>query len=112
MNSKIFIETDTVEWENLGNGVKRKILGYNSEIMMVYVEFKKDSIGYLHKHPHTQVSYIESGSFEVQVGNEKNILRKGDCYFVPPNIEHGVVALEDSTLIDVFSPAREDFLKK
>ena len=110
-NSELFIEGKSIEWEKVGEGVRRRIMGYDPNLMMVHVEFKKGSIGYLHKHPHTQVTYIESGSFEVQIGGEKKILGGGDCYFIPPNIDHGVVALEDSQLTDVFTPVREDFLK-
>jgi quercetin dioxygenase-like cupin family protein len=110
-NSELFIEGKSIAWEVVGDGVRRRILGYDPNLMMVYVEFKRGSIGYVHKHPHTQVTYIESGSFEVQIGSEKKKLGAGDCYFIPPNVEHGVVALEDSKLTDVFTPVREDFLK-
>ena len=110
--SDMYVFNDQIEWETAAEGVKRKILGYDNNLMMVLVEFQKDSIGYLHKHIHTQVSYVITGSFEVQIGNEKKIQKAGDCYFLPPDIEHGVVALEDSSLIDVFTPCREDFIKK
>jgi len=105
-----FVEQSAIAWEDLGGGVRRKILGYDSSLMMVVVEFKKASIGYVHKHPHRQVTYVQSGSFEVQVDGKKHVLRTGDCFFILPDLEHGVVALEDSCLVDVFTPAREDFL--
>jgi Uncharacterized conserved protein, contains double-stranded beta-helix domain len=108
--SELFIINDKIEWEEAGKGVQRKILGYNKDIMMLEVDFKKGGIGYLHKHPHKQVTYIIAGKFEVQIGNETKILRKGDCYIIPSDIEHGVIALEDSKLVDVFTPCREDFL--
>jgi quercetin dioxygenase-like cupin family protein len=106
---QIHIQSDSIPWEQISDGIRRKILGHDSDLMMVVVEFKKGSAASVHKHPHRQVSYIEAGSFEVQVGNEKKILKKKDCFFIPPNIEHGVIALEDGCVIDVFSPAREDF---
>lgn len=107
-----FVFNSDYEWENAGEGVRRKILGYDNDLMLVLVEFKKGSIGYVHKHFHKQISYLISGSFEVNINGEKKILKAGDVYFIEPNIEHGVVALEDSSLIDVFNPCREDFLKK
>lgn len=112
IGSDMYVFSNNVEWETTGEGVRRKILGYNNDLMLLIVEFKKGSIGYVHKHYHTQVSYIISGSFEVQIGAEKKTQKAGDCYFLPPDIEHGVVALEDSSLIDVFTPHREDFIKK
>ena len=113
MNSQsdVYIQDNKIEWEAVDNSVKRKILGYDKNIMMVKVEFQKGGIGYVHKHPHSQVTYVQSGKFEVQIGEEKKILSGGDCYFIPPNIEHGALNLEKGVLIDVFSPMREDFMK-
>jgi quercetin dioxygenase-like cupin family protein len=104
------IKAGAAEWEVVAEGVRRKILGYDPHLMMVHVEFAKGSIGYVHRHPHRQVTFVERGSFEVQVGERKSTLSAGDCFFIPPEIDHGVVALEDGSLVDVFTPAREDFL--
>lgn len=104
------IVASEIPWEAAGTGVRRQILGFDRELMLVRVVFEKGSIGYVHKHPHRQVTLVESGVFEVQVGPEKRRLKGGDCFFIPPNVEHGVVAEEDGVLVDVFTPAREDFL--
>ncbi len=106
----IFIENHKVDWEQVDPGVKRKILGYDKNIMMVKVNFEKGGIGTIHSHHHSQVTYVLSGSFEVQIGKEKKILNAGDSFYIPPHIEHGAVNLEQGELVDVFSPAREDFL--
>lgn len=99
------------EWEDLGNGVSRQILGYNSQVMMVIVKFEKEAVGALHQHFHSQITYVAEGSFKVTNDNETKILKKGDGFFAQPNIEHGVVCLEEGILIDSFAPYREDFLK-
>jgi len=106
-----FVFNEDYEWENASDGVKRKILGYDKDLMLVLVEFNKGAVGYLHKHPHKQISYLVKGSFEVTIGDEKKIQKAGDVYFILPNIEHGVLALEDGVIIDVFSPYRDDFIK-
>jgi quercetin dioxygenase-like cupin family protein len=110
--SDLFIGAEHLPWENVGEGVRRRILGYDAEIMMVCVNFEKGSVGSVHKHPHRQVTLVDEGSFEVQIGLERRVLKSGDSFFVPPDVEHGVVALERGTLIDVFTPAREDFLAR
>jgi len=104
------IRADATGWETVGEGVKRKILGYDGALMMVHVRFAKGSIGSVHRHPHRQVTFVERGIFEVQVGTRKTTLGSGDCFFIPPDVDHGVVALEEGSLVDVFTPAREDFL--
>jgi quercetin dioxygenase-like cupin family protein len=53
--------------------------------MMVKVKFEKDAIGPLHEHPHTQVSYVESGLFEVTIGDKKKIIKKGDGFLYFPS---------------------------
>lgn len=105
-----FVISDNIAWEATDEGVQRKVLGYDEQLMLVCVQFEKGAAGSPHHHIHRQVSYVESGSFEVTIGGNKKILQKGDCFFVKPNLIHGVVALEKGTLIDVFTPAREDFI--
>src|SRR5215831_18329898 len=99
--AKPFIKSGNDEWKTVDNGVQRKILGYDDQVMMVHIRFEKGAIGALHHHVHRQVSYVESGSFEVTIDGKKNILEQGDCFFVAPDLIHGVVALEKGSLVDV-----------
>jgi quercetin dioxygenase-like cupin family protein len=103
------IEGET-DWHDLDDGVQRKIFGYDNRVMMVKVKFERDAVGVLHKHPHTQISYVESGVFETTIGEEKKVLKKGDGFYIPSNVTHGVICIEAGMLVDVFSPHREDFL--
>jgi quercetin dioxygenase-like cupin family protein len=107
---RTFINSGNIEWEEVAEGMERKILGYDDQVMMVLVRFEKGAIGALHHHVHRQVSYVDSGRFEVTIDGKKTILEKGDCFFVAPDLVHGVVALEKGTLVDVFTPARMDFI--
>jgi len=99
-----------IPWQDLGNGIHRQVYGYDETIMLVKAKFEKGAVGVLHQHPHVQVTYVESGAFEMTIGDEKKIIRKGDGYYVPPNVIHGCVCLEPGLLVDVFTPVREDFL--
>ncbi len=107
---KPFIAADKIEWQKVDIGIERKILSHDDEVMMVCVRFEKGSVGSLHHHVHRQISYIESGRFEITIDGEKSELKQGDCFFVAPDLVHGVVALEAGTLVDIFAPARKDFL--
>lgn len=108
--SESILKSSQQEWEEVGPGISRKITAYNDTIMMVLVKFEKGGIGKPHSHPHSQSSYIESGEFEVQMGDTFQILKQGDCFLAPPNTTHGVVCKSAGVLVDVFSPVREDFL--
>ncbi|MCI5044323.1 MAG: cupin domain-containing protein, partial [Aquisalinus sp.] len=99
-----------VQIDQIEPGIKRQILGYNEHVMMVRVWFDSGAVGSMHTHHHSQVSYVESGVFEVAIGGDKKTLCKGDCFYVAPQVEHGAVCIEAGVLLDVFSPSREDFL--
>lgn len=79
--------------------------------MMVEVTFKKGAEGEVHSHLHEQVSYVSSGSFEFNLDGDRQIVKRGDSIYIPSNTPHGAFAIEDeSIIIDVFTPQREDFL--
>lgn len=108
--SKNFIPCEKKEWEDLGGGIQRYMLGYDDQIMMVKVKFEKGAVGAPHAHVHSQTTYCESGKFEFTIGGKTDIVNTGDGVYIDPNVQHGAVCLEAGTLIDVFSPMREDFL--
>ena len=109
--SEPFVRASSTPWENASDaGIRRQILGHGPDLMLVRVEFERGAVAALHHHPHRQVSYVASGRFEVTIDGERTELGPGDCFFVSADRVHGVVALDGGTLIDAFTPAREDFL--
>ncbi|MEI7589687.1 MAG: cupin domain-containing protein [Chitinophagia bacterium] len=108
--SNVFIENEIVAWTKVAPGIERSILAYDDSLMLVKVKFDKEAIGVLHQHPHVQISYIESGLFEVEIGGEKKVMKSGDTFYAPSNVWHGVVCLEKGVLLDSFSPMRKDFI--
>lgn len=109
-SSDAFVVADHAVVETVGAGIKRQILGYDDSLMVVRVQFEEGAEGYVHAHPHAQVSYVESGEFDVIVDGVTRALRPGDSFYVQPNLDHGAVCRKAGVLLDVFSPAREDFL--
>ena len=112
MSGGAFVKGAETEWEEMAPGVRRQILGHGPDLMMVRVEFEPNAVGALHAHPHRQVTYVAAGSFEVSVDGTWQLLGPGDCFYAAAGVEHGVVAREAGTLVDVFTPAREDFLRR
>ncbi len=103
---------DDQPWTELGDGIRRKIVGHTPELMSVLVQFDRGAIGTPHAHDaHDQIAFVISGSFDCEVGGVKRVLKPGDAFVAPRLTRHGVVALEaGSTLLDQFSPRREDYL--
>lgn len=106
----LFVEASDDGWLDLGNGVRRRVRLRLPQMMLVEFAFEAGAIGALHSHPHVQCSYVEKGAFDVTIGGVTQRLTKGAGFIVPPNAEHGVVALEAGLLVDVFTPQRDDFL--
>jgi len=86
---------DETPWEPVAEGLSRQIMGYDGKIMLVKAKFETGAVGNLHKHYHSQVTYVASGEFKMTIGDD---------------VRHGCVCTKPGILIDVFSPAREDFL--
>lgn len=110
-SSKEFIFGDEMDWETVGEGVRRKIMAYDDKIMLVKVEFDEGGIGPMHDHYHSQTTYVVSGEFELTIGKETKLMKAGDAFYIPPHVSHGAICKKAGILIDVFSPIREDFME-
>lgn len=97
-------------WTETAPGNRRAVLSERPELMLVAFSFDEGAVGALHSHPHTQVSYVAEGTFDVTVDGTTTTLGAGSSFIVAPNLVHGVVALEKGLLIDSFTPRRDDFL--
>ena len=57
----------------------------------------------------TSTAGTSPGRVPFRIGPVESELGPGSSYLIPGDVPHHVVALEDATLIEVFSPVREDF---
>jgi len=106
---KLFAQPEDGKVTQLDGSSRRVILDL-PELMLVEFTFDKGGVGALHSHPHIQTSYVAKGVFEVTIDGVTQTIRKGGAYIVPPNLVHGVRAIEAGTLVDSFTPRRADFL--
>lgn len=106
-----FVADKAVEWKASAPGIRRKVLCNDDAVMLVRFAFEAGAVGVEHRHPHRQVSVIESGVFDVTIAGKTTRLKAGDSYLVGSNLLHGAVAVEAGVIVDVFSPPREDFLQ-
>ena len=64
-----------------------------------------------HSHVNEQVSMVERGALVFLIGGSEQVVRAGESLVIPPHVPHRVDALEDSAVIDLFSPARADWIR-
>jgi quercetin dioxygenase-like cupin family protein len=105
-----FFVASEAEWRDMGGGVRRQILAVGPDLMLVRVDFVAGAVGAVHHHPHRQVTYVARGAFDVTVGDDRKRVVAGDSFAAEANVPHGVAAIEAGTLVDCFTPVREDFL--
>ena len=109
MNAKCVYHKDA-QLQDLGGGVSRRVLAYTPQLMTVEVSFEQGSTGAVHTHPHCQNTYILSGRFRFTVDGEDVEVAAGDTLAFPANVPHGTLCLEAGSLLDIFTPMREDFV--
>ena len=94
-----------------GENATRQVLADHPDMMMVAFRFgKAGAEGALHNHPHVQSTFVKSGRYRFSVDGEISEVGPGDSFVVPSGATHGCVCLDPGTLIDCFTPRRDDFL--
>ena len=91
-------------------GVHLKTLIYGDQTLMTEVKLEKGAVVPPHQHPHEQTGYMISGHMDFLVNGEHHIAKPGDSWNISGDVEHGATALEESVVVEVFSPVREDYL--
>lgn len=106
---KNLVSKNSVDSVEILHGIYRKTLTYNKNIMLCYFNLIKGSQIPLHSHKEHQIGYVLKGKLKFITENGEFIAKEGDSYVFNSNEKHGAVILEDTDVIDVFSPAREDY---
>ena len=91
-------------------GIERKTLVHGEKTLMAEFKLQKGSIVPLHSHPHEQAGYLVSGQVKFSVDSKEIVCNPGDSWCIQGDEEHSAEALQDSVLVEVFSPVREDYL--
>ena len=111
-----FIEPDKAPKIEQMLGVETVILtGLSGEkMMMVLTTTMPGHEVPTHSHPHEQIGMVFSGKAVLKIGDEERIVKKGDFYYVPPNVPHSDRCLgnEPFVMLDIFYPVREDFVNR
>jgi quercetin dioxygenase-like cupin family protein len=106
----MFCKKGTADKRQLVEGVHLSTLVHGEKTLMGQFSIAKGSAIPPHAHPHEQTGFMVSGKLRFKVEDEILEVETGDSWCIPGNAEHSVDALEDSVVIEVFSPVREDYL--
>lgn len=92
-------------------GIVRRTLAYNDDTMLCRFDLKAGSTIPLHNHKPTQIGYILSGRIRFLGSKPADTFEavEGDGYVFNPDVHHGAEVLEDTVIIEVFSPSRPEY---
>ncbi len=91
-------------------GIKIKTVAHGEKTLMAEFHMTKGADLPEHRHPHEQTGYLISGKLILMIDKERHMVEPGDTWCIPGDIPHSAEVLENSVVVEVFSPVREDFL--
>ncbi len=106
----MFIHNSQVPGEVIFEGMERKILSHSPKLMVCEVRLAGGAGVPEHAHPHHQATYLIRGRLKADIAGDLREIGPGDSLFFDENVPHALWALEDSLLLDIFSPRRDDFI--
>jgi quercetin dioxygenase-like cupin family protein len=99
---------DALQVEML-EGIHRRTMATTDEVMLCEFFLEQGTLVPSHNHMNDQTGYIVFGRVEMTIGGEVHVCTQGDSYAIPGGVTHSARALEDSLVIDAFSPPRNDY---
>ena len=106
-----YVKWDDIEVEKLNSQIGRQFV-VGKEIMIARVYLKKGAKVPLHQHHNEQITYILEGALQFLIDGKEITVRSGEVLYIPPNMPHEAVALEDTVDLDVFNPPRQDWIER
>jgi quercetin dioxygenase-like cupin family protein len=63
-----------------------------------------------HRHPQEQIVHVLSGRMKLIVEGKAHDMAAGDSFYLAGNVPHGVETMEETRVLDTFSPPRDEYL--
>ena len=98
------------KWIDMVPGVRRRTLCAGTQAMQMEVEFAAGTRLPEHAHPHEQIVHVLSGRLRLTVAGVLHELTPGQSLLLTGGVVHGAEALEETRVLDTFSPPRADLL--
>jgi len=107
----MFCKNSTEGYRELIEGVQLQTLVHGENTLMGRFKLAKGAKIPPHKHLHEQTGILISGRMLLSIDDRQFEVEIGDSWCVPGDSEHSVITLEDSVVVEVFSPVRDDYLR-
>lgn len=97
-------------WIELCPGIKRRTQSSGRTMYQMVAQLDAGSVMPEHKHPQEQLVHILEGRMRLIVEGTPHELVTGDSYYLAGNVPHGVETIENTRVLDTFSPPRDEYL--
>ena len=97
-------------WIAICPGIKRRTVAHGAKMYQMLAQLEAGSRMPAHQHPEEQIVHVLSGRMRLLVDGTPHELTAGQTYYLAGNVPHGVETIEETTVLDTFSPPREDLL--
>jgi unsaturated pyranuronate lyase len=81
-------------------------------VTVAQFELKQGGVVPRHGHEQEQMTCVLRGRLKFVMGGQELLAGPGEVVQIPGSVEHEVHVLEDASVIDVFSPIRQDWIDK
>ena len=102
---------DEIALEKVTEMLSRKLVTGERE-MIAQIYLKRGCVVPNHSHESEQMTYVLQGALKMLVGGEEITVREGEVLHIPTSVSHQVEALDDTFVLDVFSPIRQDWVDR
>src|ERR1700752_3273793 len=91
-------------WIEICPGIKRQTVANGKTMYQMLAQLKAGSKMPEHQHPQEQIVHILSGRMKLIVSGTPYEMGVGDSFYLGSNVPHGVETLEETRVLDTFSP--------
>jgi quercetin dioxygenase-like cupin family protein len=111
IEARMFTKSDEGGFAEVLDGVRLRTLAHGGRTLLAKFRIAKGAKIPTHSHPHEQTGYLVSGQLDFVIGDDRFDAGPGDSWNIAGEVPHSAMALEDSIVIEVFSPLREEYLQ-
>jgi quercetin dioxygenase-like cupin family protein len=97
-------------WIDICPGIKRRTMANGKTMYQMLAQLDPGSEMPEHRHPQEQIVHILEGRMKLIVEGTPHELATGDSFYLASNVPHGVETLEETRVLDTFSPPRDEYL--
>jgi quercetin dioxygenase-like cupin family protein len=97
-------------WIEICPGIKRQTVTSGKTMYQMTAHLEAGSKMPEHQPPQEQIVHILEGRMKLIVNGTPHELTAGDSFYLASNVPHGVETIENTRVLDTFSPPRDEYL--